>query len=235
MVGNYYKPGPATLDDVADKILSANRGGTWYVAENLVEGYEDVTADNELGIELPVGGIELLDQPVEFVNGLPDQTAEEAYEEVLADVGCNIPRYDSVDARLLADVRNGTGRLINSQKEVGGFPVIDGGEPPVDSDHDGIPDDWETEHGLDPEDPDDASELADDGSGYTNLEVYLNSLTSTGPSPSVSITSPEPHEVFTSTAERQQVTITAEAEGADGAAIESVEYFVNEELVGTAA
>ena len=234
MVGNYYKPGPATLAGVASKILSADRGGSWYVAENLVEGAEDVTADNELGIEFPPGGIDLRAEPVRFADSLPDRTAEEAYEEVLADVGCNIPRYDSVDARLLADVRNGTGRLINSQNEVGGFPVIDGGEPPVDSDHDGIPDDWETEHGLDPEDPDDAAELADDGSGYTNLEVYLNSLTSTGPSPSVSITSPEPHRVFTSTAERQQVTITAEAEGADGAAIESVEFFVNEELVGTA-
>src|SRR5690625_1136879 len=234
MVGNYYKPGPATLDEVADKILSANRGGTWYVAENLIEGYEDVTADNELGIEFPVGGIELLDEPVEFVNELPDQTAEEAYEEVLADVGCNSPRYDSVDARLLADVRNGTGRLINSQAEVGGFPETEGGDPPVDSDHDGIPDDWETEHGLDPEDPDDGAALADDGSGYTNLEVYLNSITSTGPSPTVQITAPAHDEVFTSTADKQQISITAEAEGQGGNAIQSVDFFVNDELIGTA-
>src|SRR5699024_10998071 len=156
------------------------------------------TADRELGIDFRVGGIQLLDEPVEFVNELPEQTAEEAYEDVLAEVGCSIPRYDSVDARLLADVRNGTGRLINSQTEVGGYPVIDGGDPPVDSDHDGIPDDWETEHGLDPEDPDDGAALADDDSGYTNLEVYLNSITSTGPSPTVQITAPAHDEVFTS-------------------------------------
>src|SRR5699024_4773548 len=192
------------------------------------------TPDTEPWTELPGGGIELLAQPVESVNGRPDQTAEEAYEEVLADVGCNIPRYDSVDARLLADVRNGTGRLINSQKEVGGFPETEGGEPPVDSDHDGIPDDWETEHGLDPEDPDDGAALADDGSGYTNLEVYLNSITSTGPSPTVQITAPAHDEVFTSTADKQQISIVAEAEGQDGNAIQSVDFFVNDELIGTA-
>lgn len=234
MVGNYYKPGPATLSGIASKIVTPDRGGSWYVAENLIEGDEEVTADNERGIGFPVGGIDLRSEPVRFTNSLPEQTAEEAYDEVLADVGCNIPRYDSVDARLLADVRDGTGRLINSQNEVGGFPVIDGGEPPVDSDHDGIPDDWETEHGLDPEDPDDGAALADDDSGYTNLEVYLNSITPAGPSPTVAITSPAPHAVFTSTAGRQQVAITAEAEGADGASIAKVDFFVNEELVGSA-
>ncbi|WP_147915637.1 Ig-like domain-containing protein [Ruania zhangjianzhongii] len=234
MVGNYYKPGPATLSEVASKILTADRGGSWYVAENLIEGDEEVTADNEKGIGFPAGGISLLSEPVEFVNAVPDQTAEEAYEDVLADVGCNIPRYDSVDARLLADVRHGTGRLINSQTEVGGYPVIDGGEPLVDSDHDGIPDDWEAENGLDPQDPADAAALADDGSGYTNLELYLNSITGTGASPTVAIASPAPHQVFSSTADIQQVTITAEAEGQDGAAIENVDFFVNDELVGSA-
>jgi hypothetical protein len=46
---------------------------------------------------------------------------------------------------------------------------------PVDSDHDGIPDDWETKHHLNPNDPSDAN--ADSaGDGYTNLERYLNDL-----------------------------------------------------------
>jgi hypothetical protein len=45
----------------------------------------------------------------------------------------------------------------------------------VDSDHDGIPDAWERAHGLDPGDVSDGARYAD-GSGYTNLELYLNSL-----------------------------------------------------------
>ena len=46
---------------------------------------------------------------------------------------------------------------------------------PVDSDHDGIPDDWEKAHGLNPNDPADANKDLN-GDGYTNLEKYLNSL-----------------------------------------------------------
>jgi hypothetical protein len=47
---------------------------------------------------------------------------------------------------------------------------------PKDSDHDGIPDDWETAHGLNPNDASDANGDYN-GDGYTNLEKYLNSLT----------------------------------------------------------
>jgi hypothetical protein len=49
-----------------------------------------------------------------------------------------------------------------------------GGPAPLDSDGDGIPDAWETAHGLNPRDAADAAGL--DASGYTHLEVYLNRL-----------------------------------------------------------
>ena len=47
--------------------------------------------------------------------------------------------------------------------------------PPVDSDLDGMPDTWETEHGLNPA-VENHNEMALSGEGYTNLEVYLNEL-----------------------------------------------------------
>ncbi len=47
---------------------------------------------------------------------------------------------------------------------------------PVDTDHDGMPDDWEKAHGLNPNDPEDRNGDFN-GDGYTNLEKYLNSLT----------------------------------------------------------
>ena len=56
----------------------------------------------------------------------------------------------------------------------GGLGEIVGGTAPLDSDHDGIPDAWETAHGLDPRDAADAA--GGDFSGYTHLEVYLNGL-----------------------------------------------------------
>jgi len=48
----------------------------------------------------------------------------------------------------------------------------------VDSDHDGMPDSYETAHGLNPNDAADRNGYA--SNGYTNLENYLNGLTMAG-------------------------------------------------------
>ena len=102
------------------------------------------------------------------------QSAQEAYELVLASVGASLPVRDAVDTRLVNHVRTRTGKLIDSQNEVGGWPVLKSGPLPLDTDHDGIPDAWELAHGLDPKNPTDASSLAK--SGYTQIEEYLNDL-----------------------------------------------------------
>jgi len=47
-------------------------------------------------------------------------------------------------------------------------------EAPLDSDDDGMPDDWEMEHGLNPNDSTDFRHITE--SGYSNLEVYLADL-----------------------------------------------------------
>jgi hypothetical protein len=49
-------------------------------------------------------------------------------------------------------------------------------DAPVDVDRDGMPDDWESTHGLNPNNPEDRNNDLD-GDGYTNLEEYLNSIT----------------------------------------------------------
>jgi hypothetical protein len=65
--------------------------------------------------------------------------------------------------------------IIDSQKTVGGWPELKSELAPTDSDRDGMPDVWEKEHGLDPQNPDDRN--ADrNQDGYTNLEEYLNEL-----------------------------------------------------------
>jgi len=98
-----------------------------------------------------------------------------AYERVLADAGAVLPRRDAVDIRIVGEVRNGTGRIIDDEEQVGGWPELKSASPPQDSDRDGMPDDWEKQHGLDTNDP--ADRNADtDGNGYTNLEEYLNSI-----------------------------------------------------------
>ena len=130
------------------------------------------------------------------------QTAREAFTNVLANVGANRPRQDVIDWHIIADVRNGTAEFIGTRGPTYGdrpgpnYPgIIDAqsddksalGSPdfpwpeyktydvPVDTDHDGIPDNWETAHGLNPKDPNDANGDCN-GDGYTNLEKYLNWL-----------------------------------------------------------
>ena len=61
---------------------------------------------------------------------------------------------------------------IVSEDEVGGFPVIASGVACTDTDKDGMPDNWETAMGLNPNNPSDRNELH--ASGLTNLEAYLS-------------------------------------------------------------
>ncbi len=100
------------------------------------------------------------------------QPADEAFETVLAEAGARPWNRDPVDARIVADVRNGTGRRIDSQDEVGGWPAVRAGQRVVDTDRDGMPDDYERAAGTDPDRADNNGDA--DGDGYTNLENYLH-------------------------------------------------------------
>jgi len=104
------------------------------------------------------------------------QSAAEAFELVLRNAGATRPRRDSVDARIVSDARNGTGKIINDEKKVGGWPAYASGEPPLDTARDGIPDEWKKAHGLQLNVPNVANAVT--AEGYTQLEVYLNSLVS---------------------------------------------------------
>jgi hypothetical protein len=69
---------------------------------------------------------------------------------------------------------NGTGKIINNEKEIGGWPTYASGEPPVRALNDGIPEEWKKARGLPLNDPNVANAINADG--YTQLEMYLNSL-----------------------------------------------------------
>ncbi|WP_145082695.1 pectate lyase family protein [Aureliella helgolandensis] len=105
------------------------------------------------------------------------QPSEQASQLVLAAAGAILPRRDTVDERIILDVRNRTGKCIDDPSEVGGWPLIDEGRPAADIDHDGMPDAWEVEHGLNSSDAADRNGLdLSSTAGYTNLEMYLNGL-----------------------------------------------------------
>ena len=98
-----------------------------------------------------------------------------AYERVLAEAGALLAKRDVVDTRIVREVRNGTGKIIDDEEQVGGWPELKSAEPPEDSDKDGMTDAGEKQHGFDPDDPADGN--ADtDADGYTNPEEYLNNI-----------------------------------------------------------
>ena len=101
----------------------------------------------------------------------------EAKEAVLATAGASIPARDTIDRRLVKDVVQGTGHSIatTAEQPEGAWPVLNTLSAPPDDDHDGMPNQWELAHGLSPNDPTDRNGIG--MGGYTNLEVYLNTLT----------------------------------------------------------
>jgi len=134
-------------------------------------------------------------------------SAQEAYKYVVENSGATLPHRDAVDIRIAAQVRTGKITytemktdtdfqfkvrklpkdsyklgIITAPWQVGGYPVYKG-TPYKDSDNDGIPDSYEIAHGLNPHDASDASKLAKNGGGYTNIEVYLNSVAEKGEHP----------------------------------------------------
>ncbi|MDQ3776919.1 MAG: hypothetical protein M3461_22505 [Pseudomonadota bacterium] len=97
---------------------------------------------------------------------------------------CNgnwVANRDTVDTRLINQYQTNTGitALPSTEASVGGFPVIAGGTPCTDTDHDGMPDVWETARALNPNNPADRNAIAK--SGYTNLEDYLAGTGSSTP------------------------------------------------------
>jgi pectate lyase len=98
-----------------------------------------------------------------------------AFEKVLSHGGASQPNRDVVDERIVNDVKNRTGAIIDSQNEVGGWPELESTSAPTDTDRDGMPDQWEEKHDLDPAKDADAA-VYTISEHYTNLEVYLNHL-----------------------------------------------------------
>ncbi|MBQ7420110.1 MAG: pectate lyase [Prevotella sp.] len=174
--------------------------GKYYVNGNVNTRYPEVTKDNwTYGIYQQIDSTgndgtytAVTKDTIRLKNPMPYEevtthTAQEAYELVLSHAGASLHR-DAIDRIIIDDVRNGkatyTGTdcppgIINSQDDISSnnaWPTLKSEKPLKDTDGDGIPDDWELRHGMNPHDTADGNTIQSDG--YTRLEHYLNELVS---------------------------------------------------------
>jgi hypothetical protein len=176
IVNNYFITGPSTTSS-SDAYFQMNNQSVYQSGDELDSNSDGALNGAPLG--LPGGAIALRAPWSPTTNSIVTSDATTAYTNDVTRSGA-LPR-DDVDALVLADVTSlGTaGHLWTSQSQTGlangGYGTLAGGTPPVDSDGDGIPDTWETAHGLNPNDASDAIET-DPCTGYTYLEEYLNQL-----------------------------------------------------------
>jgi hypothetical protein len=205
------------------KANPVSRWGKVYVSGNYVVGNPKVTADNwdggvqfELSPDQDATGaiasgaitngekLKEIEAKVRVDKPFPMppmtiQSAQDAYESVLAHAGATLPNRDPVDQRIVKEVQTGEtwgmgeqipidpmkglaknnigvagNGIITNVNQVGGYPEYKG-EPINYPQHDGIPDWWKKKYGLDLNDPDLASKDCN-GDGYTNIEKYLDGI-----------------------------------------------------------
>ncbi|WP_373494068.1 LamG-like jellyroll fold domain-containing protein [Aquiflexum sp.] len=203
LFNNYYKAGPAsfeggTPDYIMNPLGDPDTYGLFYLEGNKLQHRPEVEKDQWSGVRLQSG--DLTDKYMHLTqnrdkNGklipfpIPEgiyseyRTATQAYQSVTDFAGASLVR-DGVDIRIVKETRNGTNTykgsktgllgIIDSQKDVGGWPVLKSLSAPVDSDGDGIPDSWENTNNLDPKSLNDKDHNL--SPYYTNIEVYINSL-----------------------------------------------------------
>ncbi|WP_146166517.1 Ig-like domain-containing protein [Mucilaginibacter yixingensis] len=197
-VGNYYKPGAATTFFWALNAQHEGYGGgmqRYYFAGNVMPGHFDLSNQEAGRTETgkKVDYQTFLDKPF-FESYVTTQSAEDAYKDVLSDVGCNQPQFDDHDIRIVNETLKGTysirgsksGKpgLPDNQNDVGGwenYPEVHR-DANFDTDHDGLPDWWEKLHGTNVNSPKgDFSDANADSKkdGFTELDEYLGWLADT--------------------------------------------------------
>ena len=187
LINNYYRPGEST--DLALLPLwpkaEAHDVTRGYFSGNYFEGHSRRTQNNYSAMQwgprsenyfgdVTLKKFKMAQEPVAPADRPLTQPAKKAYELVLDFAGASKVR-DSADIRVIQGIRDRTHKLIDNEKQVGGWPTLKSQKAPLDTDQDGMPDAWETKHKLNPTNPNDRNGDLDKD-GYTNLEEYLNSL-----------------------------------------------------------
>lgn len=179
--GNYMEPQPHRPNATNDKLKGD------YTAINNDNWHNSNTTSSAKALDLQNSQYEG-DSIFQRLYELPDEcsgvtitSAIEAYEAVLAQAGCRVPRMDTIDTRIIneaagriapiyGDSFGAESGIIDSQDNVGGYPQYNSTTAPIDNDNDGMSDEWESLNNIDDPNGYDLSEQ------FTNLEMYLEDI-----------------------------------------------------------
>jgi hypothetical protein len=184
-VNNYYKPGPSTPVEIATHAFEfhGDPEARVYAHGNHIGASAEASANNKLAVfhnqkfkKMSVADKEAMKVDAPFGEPLPPmQSAQEAYEAVMADAGATLPARDAVDLRIIKTVREGRGTVIQKETDLPEnqrWPDYRSLSAPADADKDGLPDFWETQFDLNPQDAKDSARIS--AGGYANIEHYIN-------------------------------------------------------------
>lgn len=175
VLNNYFIDGPQTR---VGAFTRGNLNFNIHAAGN----YQDDNRNGILdGAELPrsaYGEVAWRELPHDYPTRAGLLGAADAAAHVALHAGATVPARDRVDRRYIAELlSHGTlGQIPNNENDepIGGPGPVAGGPAPLDTDGDGMPDDWELANGLDPKRADHNADR--DGDGYPNIEDYFNWL-----------------------------------------------------------
>ncbi|GGA67675.1 hypothetical protein GCM10011507_19020 [Edaphobacter acidisoli] len=177
IINNYFIAGPMTSTP-SDAFFQMNANQSVYATGNMV----DSTADGILNgaSNNTVGSSLILNAPwAATTTSIPALSAADAYPSVLAGAGA-FPR-DEVDNFVTGDAASLglKGQLYKDQAVTGlsndGYGTLTGGTEFPNQSGDGIADYWAAANGISTSDAS-AGNVQYGTTGYTNLEVYINSL-----------------------------------------------------------
>jgi hypothetical protein len=156
-IGNYFKRGPSARDDYAFLTRYLVAGSKLYRSDNTIDNGGLTPAITPLyvidGADPSFGS-----PPFTGPSGYVPMTSAATYTSVLANGGARPADRDSVDSRLITEIRNRTGGIISSPNQVGGYPTLAANVRSLT-----LP----------------ANPHIVTGSGYTNLELWLHGFSAT--------------------------------------------------------
>jgi hypothetical protein len=119
VLGNVFLGGPSTERQATAFGLGGDGGLNLDIADNMALKADGSAMEmmGRFGDGTPV----LTLQPHVYVNRTAELRGHMA--DVLATCGARPEMRDPIDARIVADVEAGTGRIIDSEREAGGYPV----------------------------------------------------------------------------------------------------------------